>query len=544
MTNRISLFISLFIASTLWVNHAQAQQQKDSITQQTIDIYNIYQPELPAAAKIDLNAGLPNGEKTKPNLIYSIPSQNLNFSYSPIPLQPLAMGIDTSYYSLYNNYIKVGYGNHSTPLIQLGLSNGNKLPLQLGLNFNHISSKGDIEHQQFSKTNLLLHGKYFSPTHALHVEAGYNRNGTRFYGYDHTVPVKNEDSLKQVYNNIVLRVGLQNTKSNNLRIDYQPEIEFYSYFDRFNQSETSFSLDIPAQKYIGEDIYIGVAFEADLSKFKNDDTSFSNNIVSISPSFNIEKKKFKLHAGVTPTWSQGEFYLLPDILNETNLYEDKIILSSGWRVFFSKASFKNITGENPFIKSFQYMPNTRVAQRYTGIKGAINSHFTYNVKLASVDFSNKVLYLNDPAHYNKFNLLSEEKIKSFEFHAELGYALGDHFNTKISGSWYNYYDQETEAKPWGMRPFISNLSLQYSGINNLSLGAGLYAMSGSWYQDNMGKAHKTESAFDINLNGSYEIGNQFSIWLKADNLLNNHYQRWNKYPSIGLNVLGGIMFKF
>src|SRR5690625_3000786 len=104
MTNRISLFISLFIASTLWVNHAQAQQQKDSITQQTIDIYNIYQPELPAAAKIDLNAGLPNGEKTKPNLIYSIPSQNLNFSYSPIPLQPLAMGIDTSYYSLYNNY--------------------------------------------------------------------------------------------------------------------------------------------------------------------------------------------------------------------------------------------------------------------------------------------------------------------------------------------------------------------------------------------------------------------------------------------------------
>src|SRR5699024_7528680 len=131
------------------------------------------------------------------NLVYSIPSQNLNFSYTPIPLQPLALGIDTTHDLLYNNYIKAGFGNYGTPLIQLGLSNGNRQPLQLGLNAGFISAKGDIKDQQYSKANVLLHGKYLTPTHELHAHIGYQRRGIRYYGYNHQKPAPSEDSIKQ-----------------------------------------------------------------------------------------------------------------------------------------------------------------------------------------------------------------------------------------------------------------------------------------------------------------------------------------------------------
>src|SRR5699024_138435 len=157
-------------------------------------------------------------------------------------------------------------------------------------------------------------------------------------------------------------------------------------------------------------------------------------------SFNITKPKFKLHAGVVPTWSQGEFYLLPDILNETNLLEDKIILSSGWTVYFNKNSYRNIVKENPFIHGIGALQNTRVAERYTGIKGAINSHFTYNVKIASVDFYNRPLYLVNATQHNRYELFNEEMLKSFEFHAEIAYTLGKKFNAQLSGSWFNFYD--------------------------------------------------------------------------------------------------------
>src|SRR5699024_5519357 len=124
---------------------------------------------------------------------------------------------------------------------------------------------------------------------------------------------------------------------------------------------------------------------------------------------------------------------------------------------------------------------------------------SYNVKIASVDFYDRPLYLVNPAKNNRFQIVNEEDLKSFEFHAELGYALGDKFNAQLSGSWYNFYDQDTQEKPWGLRPFESNLSLQYHALDKLDLTADLYALSGSWYQTKTGGAEKTEGAFDINV---------------------------------------------
>lgn len=545
MQKKYSIYLSLCISVILilWINVAMAQQSKDSLQQQTIDIYNVYQPTLRAAAKLDLNTTLPSSNQNRPNLIYNIPSQNLYFTYSPVPLKPLAMGIDTSYGQLYNSYIKAGIGNHSTPLIQLGLSNGGDLPFQYGLNFNYLSSKGSLNNQKFSRANLLLHGKYYSPSHVIHAKVGYNRHGIRYYGYDHDTTKFAEDDIKQAYNTFSLKVGMRNITPNGIKLNYQPQLGFTSFFDKYNRSETSFLVDIPLQKVIVKDIYISAELKADLSRYKDDDSTFNNSLVSIHPAVIISKDHFVLHAGVNPTWSKGKFYLLPDIVNETDLIKDKLILSSGWIAYFKKNSYQNLVKENPFISDFHNPLNTRIVEKYTGIKGSISNHFTYNTKFSFINFYDRPLYLNDSVYGNQFHVVNEEELKAYEFHAELGYALGEKFRAKISGSWFNYFEQTTEDKPWGLRPFTANLSLQY-GIKKLQFTADLYALSGSYYKTTAGTSQKTDGVFDINLGGSYEFANRFSVWLNANNLLNTHYQRWNQYPSIGLNIIGGIMIKF
>lgn len=545
MQKRFSSYFYLCLPALfmLWSSTAMAQQTKDSLQQQTIDIYNVYQPTLRAASKLNLNTSLPATGQSNPNLVYSIPSQNLYFTYSPVPLKPLAMGIDTSNGQLYSSYLKAGIGNHSTALLQAGLSNGNELPFQYGLNFNYLSSKGSLDNQKFSRANLLLHGNYYTPTHVFHANVGYDRHGICYYGYDHDTTKFAEDDIKQVYNTFSLKAGLENTQENSIKLDYQPEIGFTSFFDKYNRSETSFLVDIPLQKAIVKDIYLSAELKADLSRYNDDDSTYTNSLVSVHPAVVISKDRFELHAGVNPTWSRGEFYLLPDIVNETDLIEDKLILSSGWIAYFDKNSYENLVKENPFIKDFNNPLNTRIVEKYTGIKGAINKHFTYNTKFAFINYYDRPLYLNDSVYGNQFNVVNEEELKAYEFHAELGYLLGEKFQAKISGSWYNYFDQTSEAKPWGLRPFTANLSLQY-GIKKLQLTADLYALSGSNYKTATGMAKKTDGAFDINLGGSYEFARQFSVWVNADNLLNSHYQRWNNYPSIGMNIMGGIMIKF
>src|SRR5699024_6511601 len=374
---RFLLPACLIMLSTI----GMAQQKNDSLQLQTIDIYNVYQPTLPAAAKINLNASLPSKNQNKPNLVYSIPSQNLHLSYMPVSLQPLAIGIDTTNGQLYKNYIKAGIGNHSTPLIQMGLSNANELPFQYGLNLNYLSSKGNLEHQQFSKADLLLYGKYYTPSNLIHAEAGYDRHGIRYYGYDHSDSSKViDDNIKQVYNTFSFKLGMQNTEENGLKLNYQPKIGFTSLFDKYNRTESSFLVDIPLQKVIVEDIYLSAEVKADLSRYADEENTYTNSLVSIHPAIEITKEHFMLHAGLNPTWSKGDFYLLPDIVNETDLIKNKLILSSGWIAYFNKNSYGSIVKENPFIKAYNDPLNTRTVEKYTGIKGSINNHFTYNTK--------------------------------------------------------------------------------------------------------------------------------------------------------------------
>ncbi|WP_344980318.1 hypothetical protein [Compostibacter hankyongensis] len=523
---------------------ARAQQQDSTIQQQTIDIYNVYQPELRNAAKLNLTTALPSIDTTRPRLVYNIPSQNLYFTYQPVPLRPLAMGKD-SLEALQNNFIKAGFGNYSTPLLQVGLGSGRNNQYNYSLFFNHLSSKGSIEHQQFSNDNLHLRGQYFAGGHEFHANVGYDRNAVNYYGYDHDSLKLSRDDVRQAYNTFSVSFGLSNTEENRLTLNYQPELKLTSFADAHDQSEFTFYLKIPAQKKIVKDIFLVADFIGDFSNYRHQgDSSFSNSIVAFHPAVLISKPGFVLRAGINPTWTNNKFVLLPDIVNETHLIKNSLILSSGWISYFTKNSYQHLVSENPFLGDYSSPTNTRVEEKYTGIKGSINSHFNYNTKFAYVVYEDRPLYLNDTLMGNKFTTRYEEELKAYQLHAEIGYVQEEKFQARLSMNWFNYFKQKTEAKPWGLSPFRADLSFQYAIGEKFRLSADAFALSGSSWQDSALVDHKTKGAFDLNLGASYQIGKHFGVWANVNNLLGSHYQRWHNYPSLGLNALGGILFKF
>jgi hypothetical protein len=541
ITRAVLLFSAASIGAT---GVSQAQQQDSTIQQQTIDIYNVYQPTLKAAAKLNLTATLPHLNATPPALVYSVPAQNLNFPYKPVPLRPLAMGRDSGYQQIYDNYLKAGFGNLTTPLIQLGLSNGRGLPFQYGLNFSHISSQGAIQNQAYSKDNLMLHGQYFSDTHEFHGSVSYDRYGIRYYGYDHDTTRLSKGQVKQAYNKITAAVGLSNTKENRLKIDYQPELTLTTFFDAHQRRESTFRIYAPAQREIVKDISIVADVVGDFSTYTDHVNTFNNNLLAIHPAVEINKPHFVLHAGINPSWTNNSFYLLPDIVNETHLIPDKLILSSGWISYFRKNNYQNLAEENPYIGDYTAPLNTRIEEKYTGIKGTLNSHFTYNTKFAFLEYSDRPLFVNDSVYGNTFYTVDEEDLKAYQLHVEIGYIDQEKFQVKLSADWFNYFKEKMETKPWGLRPFTADLSGQYTIAQKLKITADLFALGGSFYPDALGNPHKTKSAFDFNAGASYQINDQFNVWFNGNNLFNSHYERWHNYPSMGLNVLGGIMIKF
>ncbi|CAL1517107.1 hypothetical protein [Chitinophaga sp. MM2321] len=534
---------ALGIAGLLQQQQASAQE---TLKQETIDIISTNQPKLRDAYKLNLTASLPGIDTSRPSLKYAVPALNLNFMYQAAPLKPLALGKD-SLSLLQNNFIKLGYGNYQTPYLQAGFGSGRKDMYNYGLYVNYTGSKGkEIPDQDYSNLNVLASGTYLLPKFQFDASLGYDRNTVHYYGYNHDTLKYDKKDIAQTFNQVTAIVGVKNRPQNDWAFEFQPQVKFILFNDSYKRTENTFHMKVPVRKQVFEDIYIKAEGVFDLSTYKEDNNrAINNNVVAIHPSVDIIKPGFVLHAGVNPTWTNNKFYLLPDIVNESHLIRKKLILSSGWISYIEKNSYRNLANKNPFMAGLtDGMLNTRVEEKYTGIKGTLGSHFNYNTKFASVTWYNMPLFLNDSADTKQFITRNEEQLRAFQLHAEVGYIEEEKFQAKVSFDWYNYNKQQTEVKPWHLPPFQGDLFVQYTLARKLHLNADLFALSGSYYQLPNKDFNKTKGAWDLNAGASYDIGKNFNLWINANNIFNSHYQRWYLYPTYGFNVVGGIMVKF
>ncbi|RBL92102.1 TonB-dependent receptor [Chitinophaga flava] len=526
--------------------HQQKAWAQEPLKQETIDIISTNQPKLRDAYKLNLTASLPGVDTSRPILKYQVPALNLNFMYQAAPIKPLALGKD-SLTMLQNNFIKLGYGNYKTPFVQAGFGSGRKDNYNYGLYVNYTGSQGkDIPDQNYSNLNVLASGSYLLPKFQLDASLGYDRNTVHYYGYNHDTIKYSKSDVAQTFNQLTAQVGLKNRPQHDWAFEFQPQVKFILFNDSYKRTENTFIAKIPVRKQVFEDIYIKAEGVFDLSTYKQDNNrTINNNVVAIHPAVDIIKPGFVLHAGVNPTWTNDKFYLLPDIVNESHLIRKKLILSSGWISYFDKNSYRNLANKNPFLAGLPTgMLNTRVEEKYTGIKGTLGSHFNYNTKFAAVTWYNLPLFVNDSADTKYFTTRNEEQLRAFQLHAEVGYIEEEKFQARVTFDWYNYNKQETEVKPWHLPPFQGDLFVQYTFAKKLHLNADLFALSGSYYLLPNKDFGKTKGAWDLNAGASYDIGKNFNLWLNANNIFNSHYQRWYLYPTYGFNIVGGIMVKF
>jgi len=537
----INRWIISCLALVIYSSVRQASGQ-DSLKQQTIDIYSSYQPSLRQAAKLNLTANLPALDTSNLPLTYHIPPLNLYFTYQPLPLRPLAMGGDTLK-ALQDNFIKAGFGTFSTPLLQLGLGSGRTNQYNYGVYFSHLSSQGKIEYQDFSSDNLTLHGQYFNKGIEFDGGLQYDRQAVNYYGYNHDSLKLSSADVQQVYNNFSVTVGLNNDSANAAGLNFSPQLTLTHFFDTRQHNESTFYLKAPIEKEIADGFSLSAIFIADYSNYSDPTQSFSNNLTAIHPALNIVKPGFTLHAGLNPTWSINKFYLLPDIVNETNLIKNRIILSSGWISYIHKNSFQNLANENPYIDGYSNPENTRIEEKYTGIKGTVSKHFNYNTKFSYITYSGLPLLVNDSLDGKTFVPRYESQLTAYQLHGEIGYMSEETFQARFSMDWYDYLSQQTQREPWGLVPFQAELYLDYELFKHFRINAEAFAMSGSYFMQN-GKSGKTPGAVDMNAGVSYQIGKNFGLWFNANNIFNSKYQRWHDYPALGRNLIGGLLIKF
>jgi hypothetical protein len=534
----------LVVATCLLSNQSNAQV--DSTRRQTIEITSSYKPVLRNTVKINLYASPISADTSRPRLAYSIPPQNLFFAYQPVSLKPLSLQSDTALQLGDRNQLKVGFGNLTTPFISGAFSFGDGKHNVLNVYGDYISSRGKIENQDFSEINVKGMGSIFTEKNETYAGVGFAQHEYYQYGYDHSLYTFDKDDVRRSYQDLSANIGYRNIAINSLNINYNPHLELHAFSREGKVSETSLLLNIPAEKKFGDKVSIKVAALGNFIKYteKNSSLEINNNLFQLAPEFVYYGDRFSFHGGATPSWSNNELSVLPNIYGEAQLQERVLVVQAGWVGRFISNSFRSLSKENPYMQDPTFLNNTKEMQFYGGIKATVGAHFNFNAKAAFISYKDMPLFVNDNVDEKSFVLTNESSLKNLQLHGDMNFVSQDKFTLTAALDLNTYTGMHDNAKAWGLFPLQFTGSLRWNAFKQLLIKGDVFAFSGAKALLKNGDERNMKGGTDLSAGAEFKINKQFSAWLDFDNILNSKYERWNNYPVYGLQVIGGLLIHF
>jgi hypothetical protein len=235
------------------------------------------------------------------------------------------------------------------------------------------------------------------------------------------------------------------------------------------------------------------------------------------------------------------FKVFPDVEAQAMVGGNQFVVFAGWKGDYQKNTFRSLSTYNPFISNGFKPKNTSYQDIYGGIKGHI-SMFDYSAQGGYKQTQGLALFLNN-AKGNRFDIVYDSvKIVYIKGNVSIKPSKDIEILASLT---QNIFTPKTEAKAWHLPITELNTALKLGFMENkLRVKGELFFIAGAQAKDETATSKLLTPIFDISAGVEYDITKNIAAFAQANNLLNQHAQRWYNYPSYGLNVLGGIIAKF
>jgi hypothetical protein len=207
-------------------------------------------------------------------------------------------------------------------------------------------------------------------------------------------------------------------------------------------------------------------------------------------------------------------------------------------------------GQNHWISAPNSLPISSNEKKYFNISVTVNKRLNYGFNMSLNDYR-ELPFFNQPKSIKnivqeglKFDVLFEKRAIAIELKGDLRYQLSDQLLWKNDFKYiqFNLIRENTQA--WGIVPFEFNSQFNWIFSKNLLLDASGQFWTGSKTSTGLGNAYQLNNTFVLNAGMQYSISDKWTFWGKGENLLNQQYQRWANYPSLGVQFIAGIQYKF
>lgn len=557
LPQKYTLLISLVYLSVA----AQAQDKKDAPTTppgtttgtttltDEIEVVRPYKPVLADAVKIRRNPDMDNTKAFKPALTYSIVDKKLELNSNIKELQAQQMQ-DEQAKILSNNFVKIGAGTFNTANGEIYINNGQDQALQTGAYFKHLSQQGSLEKQLFSNQTLGVFGRSINDTYTLSGKLGYDRKSTFFYGFDpaSSIPV---DKSKQRFGIIEANGEIASNYSESSTFDYLAGIRIYQFSDINSARENSVLLNTQISKKISL-AYLGLNASVDFTNSKDLAYKTGNHLLRANPFVRLKKEGYDIHIGaniVQEFGTSARMNIFPALNVDFTVIPGYAVLFGGLNGDVLKTSLKELSAENPFInKNLNLKNSVEKMNAYAGIKGNTGAPFGYKIMAYYKSIEDMQLFVNNPTEVNRFDLTYDTgKSTVVGIEGELNVKATDVLSLGGKAQILKY-DMASEVEAWFKPTFrvSSNATLQ---VNKKIFLDGELLFQGETPTRIAGPAGgfaigSLKSFLDVSAGAEYKVNDKIGIYLRANNLTAQTYQRYLYYPKMGLTVFGGFNYSF
>ena len=524
----------------------------DSIPEKVVTIVSAFKPQLKNVAKIGFLNATAVVDTNSVLLSYQVPSQNLSFQYQPIALVPRAIKIDSLNAIKQSANLKIGMGNYFNQFIQLEGALVDQKAQQHHVSILNESIAGPHPIQKWNSIGLNYNGSYsMNKNKVLNTQVYFNQSNRYRYGLvpDSTIlPLKNFEQKLTV---IGANFSLINNQVASDEFNYAPILKF-NHSNLINQANNLvIDLYSPIMYSLKNNIKLHADFNFSYNQYNQvNRNSINNTIFQFDPSLELNKTQYRLNIGVRPTIANGDFALYPKIELTKKLKDTNYILDAGWNTSVNNNQLMQLIGQNHWISAPNSMPISSKENKYLNVQVTVSKRLNYGFNMALNDyrelpFFNQTKQMNNPIQEGlKFDVLFEKRAIAIELVGNLRYQFSDKILWKNNFKYiqFNLIRENTQA--WGILPFEFNSQLNWVFNKKLLLDAAGQFWTGSKTSAGLGNAYQLNNTFVLNAGMQYTISDQWTFWGKGENLLDQQYQRWANYPSLGIQILAGIQYKF
>ncbi|MEJ5054046.1 hypothetical protein [Sphingobacterium sp. MYb382] len=547
---------------------AQVTPEKP-VTIDSFDVVRDYKPLLADAVKIRRSPDMTNKRSYMPKLSYgNVPDKKLdiNTGLKELNVQetPFVAWQDPN-----SNYVKFGLGNLNTLLGEGYFSYDAYEDMRVGGFVKHLSQKGSLNQQKFSKQEVGVFGSRIFPMFTVDGLIGYNRYATNFYGIPYAIDkttLLNPTPDKQTFNDIYFTGELKSNydPKNEEALSYSAKLDAYTFSDNYKAKETSVAISAFLNKRVRA-FNIGVNLSADLNTVDGTKKGTTkNSLAVINPYIRFKGDNYNLTLGANLIPEFGDstsFNVFPAAELDFALAPEYLHIFGGVNGSVKKASYRDFARQNPFLGPDQTIQN--MVERlsfFGGIKGNAGATFGYKVKAIYRKLEGMPLFVNNMDKPFLFDLVydgnGDKSTKHVGLEGEINIRLSELVNLggRLNIDQYTTA-QEEEAWHTPKMRLAANARFTLSEKLYIDAEALFHGVSkAKVYNYDASTTPVTiqtpyvkrdvPSFFDLSAGAEYKATKQLGIFVKANNIFNKEYQTYMYYPKLGFNLIGGLNFSF